>query len=95
MIVDLILNRKDDDELISQGYTHKQYFNGIVAPLAYDPRKFYYDLIGYGPIGEEIARAMDAGTEDDVKRELCEYITANDYNPEICDYIRSRDWLTA
>lgn len=40
-----------------------------------------------------IADAMDGGTEEDVKRELCRYIDAEDYNPEIKDYVNSVDWL--
>ena len=59
----------------------------------YNAHDFYVDVMGYGEIGEDITRAMDFGTESDVRRELCEYITANEYNPAICDYINSREWL--
>ena len=77
MIVDLILDRKDGEEYGE----------------LYNPYEFYRNCMGYGPIGHGITRAMDFGTERDVKRELCEYITANEYNPAICDYINSREWL--
>ena len=91
MIVDVILDRKDDEAEMAQGYTHKQYFNGDIVPLAYDPHKFYVRMMEYE--ADDITRAMDSRTEDDVKKALCDYITRNDYNPAICDYIRSRNWL--
>lgn len=59
----------------------------------YTPKQFYLDVMGYGEIGHEITRAMDAGTEEDVKQALCDYIEYNDYNMEICKYIRSVTWL--
>lgn len=40
-----------------------------------------------------ISRAMDGGTEQDVKKALCSYVRAAGYNPEICDYINSVNWL--
>lgn len=40
-----------------------------------------------------ISRALDGGTEEDVKRELCLYIDDNGYNPAIKDYINSIQWL--
>ena len=79
MIIDRILDRYDGEP------------DGAV----YSPEDFYRDMVLYGEIGEDIARAMDFGTEEDVRRELCEYITANEYNPEICEYINSRRWLSA
>ena len=77
MIVDLILDRKD----------------GVV----YDAYRFYTDVQDYGTVFGDlawnIARAMDEGTEEDVKRELCRYIKEQGYNPEICEYINSVNWL--
>ena len=77
MIIDLILDRKDG--------------------FRYSPREFYDDVMEYGKIfGEmafKIARAMDMGEEDDVKRKLCNYIIEQGYNLEICDYINSVNWL--
>ena len=60
---------------------------------SYSDVQFYRDLIQYGEIGFDIARAMDSGTEEDIQNSLCAYIIDNDYNVEICDYIRSVNWL--
>jgi hypothetical protein len=38
-------------------------------------------------------QAMDGGTETDVRRELCQYITDNGYRPTICEYINAQDWI--
>lgn len=95
MIIDVILDRKDDEKLIEQGYTHIRLWDGTEQALAYDPHRFYRDIIGYGRIGDNITRAMDYGTEEDVKNALCQYIKNNEYNPKICDYINSRTWLTS
>lgn len=77
MIIDLILDRKD-------GYK-------------YNPKEFYNEVMEYGDIWPELAdpitRAMDSGTEQDVKNELCLYITKCGYNPQICNYINSVEWL--
>lgn len=61
--------------------------------LSYTPSSFYNAVRGYGEIGDEITLAMDEGTENDVKRELCTYIVSNGYNQEFCNYINSVDWL--
>lgn len=63
MIIDCILDRKYDDELMEQGYDSVRYPNGEVRSLKYDAHKFYYDVFRYGEIGHEITRAMDGGTE--------------------------------
>lgn len=82
MIIDRILDRKGWEEDGKYDY--------------YDPKEFYNDMMGYADMGgEEIARAMDFGEEEDVRRELCKYITDHNYNPEICKYINSVNWLTA
>lgn len=77
MIIDLILDRMDGD--------------------VYSPYSFYNELQEYGntfnEIAWDIARAMDEGTEEDVKRELCRYVLEQGYNPQICDYITSVNWL--
>ena len=82
MIIDLILDRKDALE------------NDIKN---YNAHEFYMECMGYNStfygIADEITRAMDGGTETDVKRELCKYITNNGYNPSICDFIKSVSWL--
>jgi hypothetical protein len=59
----------------------------------YNPADFYRNLLAYGDVGEDISRAMDSGTEDDVKEALRAYIITNDYNPAICAYINSQNWL--
>ncbi len=59
----------------------------------YNPREFYQDMLAYE--ADDISRAMDEGTEEDVKKALCDYIKFNDYNPAICDYINSVNWLTS
>ena len=78
MIIDLILDRKDDEK---EGF------------FFYNAHDFYYDVMGYGEIGDDITRAMDCGTEEDVKKALCEYVIHNEYNPAICDYINSVNWI--
>lgn len=95
MVIDKILDRKDNEELMAQGYTHIQ--NGItgeVEPLAYEPANFYREIYPYGDVAVNITLAMDYGEESDVKWALCDYVIKNGYNPEICNYINSRNWLT-
>lgn len=78
MIVDMILDRKDNEEFYGQDI--------------YEPKKFYLDLLGR-VCSEPITLAMDYGDESDVKRELCNYIDEQEYNPEIKNYINSKKWL--
>lgn len=59
----------------------------------YSAHDFYMDCLGYGRIGDDITRAMDFGTEEEVKRALCKYVVENEYNPLICDYICRINWL--
>lgn len=59
----------------------------------YNAHDFYMDCMGYGRIAHDITRAMDGGTEDDVKAALCKYISDNEYNPLLCSYICRLDWL--
>jgi hypothetical protein len=61
--------------------------------VPYSDRKFYLDVIAHGLPGYDIACAMDGGTEDDVKRALCEYIDNFDYPPELKEYICSVEWI--
>lgn len=51
-----------------------------------------YNSIFYG-IADGITRAMDGGTEEEVKAELCNYILKNGYNTEICEFIQSVNCL--
>ena len=78
MVIDIILDRRAGEK---HGWK-------------YDPQEFYRDIAQYGEIGHGITRAMDYGTERDVKVALCEYIIRHKYNPSICDYVWSREWLT-
>lgn len=84
MIIDLILDRKDSEEWTDGGI--------------YDAHDFYTEVMKYSAIfdgiGDDIPRAMDEGTEMDVRRALCAYIEKNDYNEKIKDYINSRKWIT-
>ena len=83
MIIDCILDRKGFEE------------DGVMD--YYNPRDFYWSMMSYGSMdmgnGYDIARAMDGGNEDDVRRELCKYIDDNKYSPEIKDYINSVEWI--
>lgn len=98
MIVDLILDRKENEKLISAGYTHiKNAYSGKLIPLKYNAHYFYRECMEYSTIfngiADEITRALDFGSEKDVKKALCNYIVENDYNVEICDFINSVNWL--
>ena len=83
MIIDLILDRKDN---LSEGFTDD-----------YNAHDFYMECMGYNSIfygiADEITRAMDGGTEEEVKAKLCNYILKNGYNTEICKFIQSVNWL--
>ena len=97
MIIDLILDRQDDENDIAAGYTHKRLFNGELVPLAYSPSEFYRRVREYETgfdFAPEITLAMDYGTESDVKIAICNYIIANDYNPEICNFVNSVNWIS-
>lgn len=59
----------------------------------YSPETFYKDVFEYGDVGFDITRAMDGGTEQDVKNALKQYIDNQGYAPEIKDYIDSVEWL--
>ena len=57
----------------------------------YDVKKFYDACMAYEEF--DIARALDSGTEKDVKKELCDYVIYHDYPKSICKYINSENWL--
>lgn len=79
MIIDLILDRKMSSE---DDYDSNMFYLGIME---------YTDI--FPELSNPISRAMDEGEEEDVKRELCNYIDKCGYNPEIKDYINSVSWL--
>lgn len=62
------------------------------ADTSYNPHDFYICAMEYKQ--DEVTRAMDCGTENDVKAALCDYIRRNEYNSDIRAYIESVDWLT-
>ena len=57
----------------------------------YDVKEFYDACMVYEEF--DIARALDGGTEKDVKKALCDYVIYNDYPKSICKYINSENWL--
>lgn len=79
MIIDLILDRKDEEKE-----------TGVDSYSASD---FYRSVVQYGKVGWDITSAMDYGTEEDVKKALCAHIDDNGYNPKIKKYINSKEWL--
>ena len=82
MIIDLILDRKDNEEAFGEDL--------------YSSLDFYYEIRDYEEIfglNGDISKSMDYGTENDVKKALCDYIDKNDYNPEIKEYINSKSWI--
>lgn len=81
MIIDLILDRKDNEQFNCFGY---------------DPKAFYNDCMEYDSIfgvGSKITMAMDYGDEKDVQKALCDYIDDNGYNPDIKNFINTHQWL--
>jgi uncharacterized protein with LGFP repeats len=59
----------------------------------YNAKKFYIETSAYGDVSNDIASAMDNGTEEDVKNALCNYVTDMGYSDKITDFINSVDWL--
>ena len=62
----------------------------------YNAREFYYRVSEYESVFDSnwpISRALDGGTNDDVVRELCNYIDDNGYDPDIKTFIRSFKWV--
>lgn len=80
MVIDLILDRKAGEFKYN-------------AKKAYDYIRTEEECFDFIENGINISGAMDHGTEEDVKKQLCNYILKNDYNPEICEYINSVNWL--
>lgn len=62
----------------------------------YVAKDFYFDVTRYCKhfgCCIPVFQALDGGTEEDIKRELCRYVVEQGYNPEICEYINSVLWL--
>lgn len=77
MIIDLILDRRDG--------------------VPYDPYVFYNEMMDYYAVFPDLAapivRALDWGTEKDVKKAICGYIMDQGYNPDICAYVNAVKWF--
>lgn len=61
--------------------------------VPYSPEQFYRDVFDYGEIGWDITRALDAGTENQVKQALCQYIDNQGYSEHIKSFVNSVNWL--
>lgn len=59
----------------------------------YNAKDFYNEMLAYGGYGTNISRAMDFGSEDDVRKALCDYIDFNQYNRKIKEFINKANWL--
>lgn len=60
----------------------------------YQPARLYRDCMEYGKTGHEITRAMDGGTESDVKRAINKYLNVNGYQVKnIIDYVKQNNWI--
>lgn len=82
MIVDLILDRKDNETAFGKDL--------------YSATDFEKDVSEYESefnIGDTISRAIRKGDEIATKQALCRYIDNMDYNPKIKDYINSKKWV--
>jgi hypothetical protein len=94
MIIDLILSRKDGR---MDKYPSVYKDGKILMTTEYNPQGFYNQVMTYyrsfPNIVEPIATALDAGTEQQVKKELSDYIVEQDYNHNIIKYINSVKWL--
>lgn len=78
MIIDLILDRKDDES----SYNPHDFYVGVMRYINATPKS-----------ATAITLAMDGGTNADVQNALCEYIDWNGYNPHLKSYIRSKEWI--
>ncbi|MBO6031679.1 MAG: hypothetical protein J6Q22_09420 [Prevotella sp.] len=84
MIIDMILDRMDDEK------------EGVLSSYDYDPEEAksdfldYADVFGFGYIKE----AVESGDEEKTKTALVRYV-AEEYGGDagIKEYVRSVDWL--
>lgn len=87
MIIDLILDRQNDIETFNEFYDPKTFYNEVLE---------YADMFGCDNaenIAFKIAKAMDEGTEEEVRQQLCSYVKDYGYNDDICKFINSVEWL--
>lgn len=79
MIIDAILDRRADNKEGKDSWTAEN------LRYVYDEAMFFkFDYL---------SRAIDGGTEKDVKDALCRYIDENEYRPSIKRYVRSVEWI--
>lgn len=58
-----------------------------------DMRYMYDEAEMFGFI--DLARALDSGSDDEIRRELCRYIDDGGYRQEIKSYVNAVDWIAA
>lgn len=95
MIIDVILDRKGwyekyEKESKGGGAEFERWYREEKG-WWHSAKRIYEHCATFG--FDDLARALDGGTDADVKRELCKYIDDNGYNPEIKDYINSVQWI--
>lgn len=83
MIIDLILDRKDDLKKGIDNYHAEEFYRSCFA---------YYQNFQC-QFTENILNALDSGTNENIQNALCAYIDAGEYNPEIKNFIKQVDWL--
>jgi len=81
MIIDVILDRRD----------YEQKDKNFVWYGAEQFRALYDYAVSFG--FDNLARAVDCGTDKDVVEALCRYIDVNGYRPSIKRYVRSVKWI--
>ena len=69
------------------------------AEGSYDARDFYNYAMEHESIFDPsdeypISTALDSGSNDDVRRELCRYIDNNDYNKNIKRFVNKFNWIS-
>lgn len=50
--------------------------------------KYAHDLADY-----RVINALGMGTEEDVKKALCDYVVGYGYRDKICDFVNSVNWI--
>lgn len=80
MIIDAILDRMDAIEETGQD------------SYSMDNAKYIYDCAVIFEFNA-LANALDNGTNEDVQRELCNYIIDCEYNETLCEFINKERWL--
>ena len=94
MIIDLILDRQENTNIV---YPKTIKDGKILTSNKYNSKSFYNNIMNYYNIFPEIvgpiADALDSGTDNDIKKVLCNYVKNNGYNNNICKYINSVNWI--